>query len=64
MTQATCPEGHPLFVCRLCELIFEGGLADPLPDGSVRCPQCLMGETDPFAGPVPDDAITHASRFT
>ncbi len=59
----TCPDGHPLFQCRLCELVFEAGHADPLEDGSRRCPQCLMGETGDYFGPYPKDAIIHDSQF-
>jgi len=66
MTQpahTTCPDGHPLFLCGLCALVFEEGHADPLEDGSRRCPQCLMGETGDFFGPYPQDAIIHDSQF-
>lgn len=60
----TCPVGHPLFQCRLCELIFEEGHADPLPGGVRRCPQCGMGETAEYYGPyIPGEAIIHDSQF-
>lgn len=34
----------PLFLCTLCETLFEPGIADDGPDGAARCPQCGMCE--------------------
>jgi len=49
--------------CRLCETLFEDGVADPAAGGVPRCPQCGLTDAEPAVAGDDDFVVRAGTKF-